>query len=236
MLFYEDLAEFITKEREKFERLEKANIPEVGVILEVLGPSDHQDVIANPGRHSVTQPIDRLVIDHLGIEGDRHRGLSRSSTGREAPLYKKSKATIINRRQLFAVSPYECHLLSQKLQVEITPQLLGANIVIGREDGTDFCISDIPANTYFVVAKKNAAKPTSPPIATLVQYVQQKGCSRTGKAIATQYQDGSLTKRFVATAEHQRGILCSVEYPVEKPASLQRGQKVFFKFPMGSCY
>ena len=39
MLFYDDLAEFIAKQSEKLQGLEKANIPEVGVILEVLKPT-----------------------------------------------------------------------------------------------------------------------------------------------------------------------------------------------------
>ena len=236
MLFYDDLAAYISGEQEKLQRLAQANIPTTGVILEVLGPSNNQDIASNPNNHSVTQAVDQLVIDSCGIAGDRHRGWARPATGREAPLYKKTKVPIANRRQLFAVSPYECHLLSRKLEVEITPQLLGANLVIGNADGTDFCISEVPSNTYFVIDHSDACKPSSPPIATLIQYVQQKGCSRTGHAIATTHQDPTLTKRFVTNAEHRRGILCSVEYPVDQPTVLERGQKVFLRFPMGSCY
>ena len=236
MLFYDDLAEFVTKQTEKLERLKSASIPEVGVILALFGPNDNQVMDANPGLHSVTQPVDRLAIDCHGIDGDRHRGLTRPSTVRESRLYKKGNVTIVNRRQIFAVSPHECDLLSTRLGVEITPQLLGANIVIGRDDGTDYCISDVPQNTYFVIAPADAVEPPSVPIATLIQYLQQKGCGRTGRAITKRYGDPSLTKRFVANAEHQRGILCSVEYPVDSIAVLERGQKVFFKFPMGSCY
>ncbi len=236
MLFYDNLSEFIAKQSEKLQQLKHANIPEVGVILDVLGPNDNQDREANPGRHSVTQLVDQLTIDCYGIKGDRHRGLTRPSTGREAPLYKRTGVAIVNRRQLFAVSPYECDLLSQRLEVDITPQLLGANLVIGREDGADFCLSDVPLNTYFVIAPADAVAPEQPPIATLIHYIQQKGCGRTGQAVATAYGDAALTKQFVAHAEHHRGILCSVEYPVESSAVLKRGQKVFFKFPMGSCY
>ena len=190
----------------------------------------------NPGGHSVTQSVDRLSIDCHGVTGDRHRGLTRPSTGREGPLYKNTGVSIVNRRQIFAVSPHECWLLSQHLDVETTPQLLGANLVIGRDDGEALSISDVPLNTYFVIAPPDAEAPSTPPVATLIQYVQQKGCSRTGRAIARAYDDTSLTKKFVAHAEHQRGILCSVEYPVDVPVYLERGQKVFFKFPMGSCY
>ena len=56
------------------------------------------------------------------------------------------------------------------------------------------------------------------------------------KALAKAYGDPSLTKQFVAHAEHHRGILCSVEYPVKRPIFIERGQKVFFRFPMGCCY
>ena len=236
MLFYDSLSEFIDKQSKKLEKLKSANIPEVGVVMDVLGPNDNQDITSNPGGHSVTQSVDRLSVDCHGVASDRHRGLTRPSTPREAPLYKNTGASIVNRRQIFAVSPYESTLLSQHLDVEITPELLGANLVIGREDGEPFSISDVPLNTYFVMAPPDADAPSTPPVATLIQYIQQKGCSRTGRAVAKAYDDTTLTKNFVAHAEHQRGILCSVEYPVDAPVYLERGQKVFFKFPMGSCY
>ena len=211
-------------------------MPENGVILEVFGPNDNQDMKENPGGHSVTQMVDQLTVDCHGIEGDRHVGLTRRTTAREAPLYKRSRAKIVNRRQLFAVSPYECSLLSERLGVEVTPQLLGANLLIGREDGGDYSISHLPVNTYLAIAPADATELPTPPIATLIYYVQQKGCSRTGKALEKAYDDASLTKRFVDEAEFERGILCSVEYPVVKPAVLARGQRVFFKYPMGCCY
>ncbi|MBB77007.1 MAG: hypothetical protein CMJ75_21075 [Planctomycetaceae bacterium] len=235
MLFYDDLAEFISSQSEKLAGLETANIPEVGVVLDVLGPNENQDRDANPGRHLVTRRVDRLAIDCSGIEGDRHRGLTRLSTGRET-LYRKNESTIVNRRQILAVSPYECELLSERLHVEITPQLLGANVVIGRSDGADYCLSDVPLYTHFVITSDDAVAPSHPPVATLVQYLQQKGCSLAGRAIAREYGDAELTHQFVAHAEHRRGILCSVEYPVDSVAFLERGQQVFFKFPMGCCY
>ena len=236
MLFHGDLADFIATQRSNLKKWEAANIPEVGVIRDVLGPNDDQDMASNPGGHSVTQQVSRLAVDCRGIAGDRHRGLTRPSTGREAPLYKETGTTIVNRRQIFAVSSHECHLLSRSLGVKITPELLGANLVIDRDDGADYCISEVPLNTYFAIAPADAAEPPRTPIATLIQYLQQKGCSRTGRAIAREYGDASLTKRFVAHAEYRRGILCSVEYPVDAPAFLERGQKVFFRFPMGACY
>ncbi|MBT6274681.1 MAG: hypothetical protein HOI95_11170 [Chromatiales bacterium] len=236
MLFYDNLSDFVDGQTEKLQKLPSACIPEVGVILDVLGPSDDQDREGNPGRYSVTQSVSQLSIDCDGIEGDRHRGLTRASTGREAPLYKRTGVTIVNRRQLFAVSPHECELLSQRLDVKITPQLLGANLLIGREDGADFCLSDVPLGTYFVIGPADAAEPPRPPIATLIHFIRQKGCARTGRAVAAAHGDDALMQQFVTQAENQRGILCSVEYPVESPCALEPGQRVFFKFPMGNCF
>jgi hypothetical protein len=235
MLFYDDLAQFIAKESDKLAKLASANIPAVGVILEVLAPNDNQAMDTNPGRHLVTQQVDRLAIDCHGVDGDRHRGLTRPSTGREAPLYKQTGVNITNRRQIFAISPSDCAELSRRLDVEVTPQLLGANLVIGREDGEHFSLSAVPLNSYLAIAPAQATELPRPPIATLIPYVQQKGCGRTGRAIARAYGDASLAPRFVAHARDHRGILCSVEYPVDPPALLERGQKVFFQFPMGQC-
>ena len=90
MLFHDDLADFIAHpDGANLHKWETANIPEVGVIRDVLGPNDDQDMASNPGGHSVTQQVDRLPVDCDGIAGDRHRGLTRPSTGREAPLYKE---------------------------------------------------------------------------------------------------------------------------------------------------
>ena len=235
MQFYDNLNEYVQQERKKLDQLLQKSIPEVGVILDVFGPSDDQDVRNNPGGHSVTQPVDQLFVDCHGIEGDRHRCLTRQSTPRETPLYRQTRSEIVNRRQLFATSPYECAVLSDRLDVEVSPQLLGANLLIGREDGRDFSISDLPVNTYLVIAPPEATEMPAPPLATLIHHVRQKGCGRTGRALAKAYDDESLTKRFVEHAESQRGILCGVEYPVSEPAVLERGQKVFLKFPMGCC-
>ena len=75
-----------------------------------------------------------------------------------------------------------------------------------------------------------------PPLATLVHYVQQKGCSRTGNAVAKAHDNPELVARSVEVSEHRCGILCSVEYPVAEPVALTEGQRVHFRFPMGSCY
>lgn len=236
MLFYDNLDQYIDNQIAKLETLRSASIPQSGVILDVLGPNSDQNIKTNPGGHSVTQTVTSLAVDCHGIVDDRHRGLTRRSTPRESPLYRRTRAEIVNRRQLFAVSPHECTLLTERLGVEITPQLLGANLVIGGADGEPFCLSDLPVNTYFVIAGPDDEGAPVPPFATLIHYVQQKGCSRTGDAVAKAYDDAGLTRRFVEEAEERRGILCSVEHPVTSPVALRKGQRVFFRFPMGSCY
>ena len=230
MLFY-DTSKNSSPNKRQLQSLKQANIPEVGVVLEVLGPNQDQDRKSNPGGHSVTQSVERLAIDCHGIEGDRHRGLTRASTGREAPLYKRSRAIIVNRRQLFAVSPHECVLLSQRLGVEVTPQLLGANIVIGREDGAPFLPFEHPGQYLFRPSSGYCDPTTDAALGYPDPLRPAKGCSLTGKALAKAYGDPSLTKQFVAHAEHHRGILCSVEYPVKRPIFIERGQKVFSAFP-----
>ena len=236
MLFYDDLDTYVAEERRKLDALRDANIPAVGKILEVYGPAEDQDIRTNLGGHSVTRPVDALCIDHEGILGDRHRTLTRRSTPREAPLYELPRATIVNRRQLVAVSPCECRLLSERLELDVTPQLLGANLLIGREDGADFSISRLPINTYLAIAGANDESLPVPPAATLIHYVQQKGCGRTGRALAKAYGDDSLVERFKAVSEFERGILLTVEYPVDEPVELRADQQVFFRFPMGSVY
>lgn len=236
MMFYKDMTSYIEGKSAELDALQKANIPDSGIILDILGPSENQGRHENPGRHSVTRPVERLTIDCNGIHGDRHRRLTRPSTAREAKLYGRTGVSIVNRRQVFVTSPCEYKALTNTLGVEITAELLGANLVIGREDGDEFYISDLPSNTYLVVGAPASSEPEKPPIATLIQYVQQKGCRVTGKAIVTRYGDQRLQKRFIDNTRRRRGILCSVEYPVDEPATLERGQKVFFRFPVGSCY
>ena len=164
MLFHDDLADFIATQRSNLKKWEAANIPEVGVIRDVLGPNDDQDMASNPGGHSVTQPVDRLAVDCHGIAGDRHRGLTRPSTGREASLYKEVGTAIVNRRQIFAVSSYECRLLSRSLGVSITPGLLGANVVIDREDGADYCISEVPSTRISRLPPRTPPNCRAPPL------------------------------------------------------------------------
>lgn len=233
MLFYDDLRSFVSGQREKLENLPNANIPEQGLILKVLGPAEDQDRRSNVAEYSITRETDGLEIDYRGIFGDRHRRSNRASTSREKSTYPKG-TTIREHRHVFAVSLYDCEVLSEALGVAVTPEVLGANLLIEREDRKDYSLSHLPLGTNLLVsADLGSSESPKPPLATLVHHVQQQGCGVTGNTIARRYQDRSLTKRFMESSKNNRGIVLSVEYPVDNSAILKVGQKVFFRFPMG---
>lgn len=233
MLFYENLEEYIECQQKKLNRLVDANIPEVGLIARVLSPNDNQDKSDNVANYSVTQKVDKLELDYRGIIGDRHYGTHRPSTVRENPLFLKG-TEIRQHRHVFAVSLHDCKILSERLGVEITPELLGANIVIRDIADRPYSLSGLPENTHLVIAPSNSSHKPLTPIATLVHYVKQQGCGITGNAISEYYNNRSLTRRFIEASKDNRGIVCSIEYPVNHTTTLEAGQKVFFMFPTGT--
>jgi hypothetical protein len=232
MLFYDDLEAFLHGQQEKLEALRKAHLPAVGRIVELLHPGPDQDKAADVANYSVTSPVEHLFIDSLGISADRHRQHYRPSTARERALYPKG-TPIRQHRHLFAVSPGDCATLSTRLGVKITPGMLGANVVIAREDDEPYSLSALPEGTHLVVAPADATLVPRPPLATLVMYAMQQGCGITGNAIAQHYGDGELTRRFIAASQDSRGIVCRIEHPVEYQERLVVGQQVFFKFSTG---
>ena len=252
MIFYENFQHYLQAQAEKLATFQQSNLPDSGVITHVYmsdqnAPDKNQthndqldsdqlngDQLSKESRFTylITHPVSTLDIDTQGIIHDRHRGMVRLSSGREGNLYPK-RTQIIQRRHLLVVSQADCNALSHQLGVTVTPQLLGANLVIAREDHQDFSMSLLPTNTYLLIARAHEKVPFYPPLATLVTYVQQQGCGTTGKAIADYYGDPSLVKRFRQIAQNHRGMICYVEYPVDHIASLHVGQKVCFKYASG---
>lgn len=227
MLFYQNLDEFVSGQREKLDSLFEAKIPERGIILKTLLADNSLDRKSDVANYSLTKEVEQIEADYLGIVGDRHRGAFRQSTSRETLLYPKG--TIIREhRHVLAVSSFDCEVLSEKLGVEVTPELLGANLVIGREDGVDYSLSALPENTHLVITKEDFKLVT-----TLKHYVMQQGCGVTGNMIANKYGDKNLIKKFIEASKNNRGIVCSVEYPVKESAVIKRGMSVYFGFPKG---
>ena len=232
MIFYDTLNDYIHQQRQRLDTLFQANIPEVGVISSVFAPSLNQDKTTHREEYLVTREVETLSVDAQGVIGDRHRCLSRPSTGRESSLYPRG-TPIRQHRHLCIVSSYDCQVLSQKLNVEVTPQLLGANILIDRIDRSAFSISDLPQGAHMLVTPEDAAESIKPPLATIVHVVQQRGCAFTGRTLAYHYGDPILLKAFLDASINHRGIICCVEYPVESEVTLKAGQRIVFKFPTG---
>lgn len=226
MLFYESLSEYQEQELARLQRLAASNLPERGVVAAVLAPAGDA---AHP---SVNTDVEALAVDSQGIIGDRHRCQSRPSNGRESSLYPRG-TLIRQHRHLCIVSRHDCQVLSQQLGVAITPGLLGANMVIDRLDGEAFSLSELPRGTHMLIVPARATTTPRPPLATLVHGVKQQGCGITGHAIAQRYGDRGLVSAFRDCATNNRGIICSVEYPVGSAAVLTAGQGVVFRYPSG---
>lgn len=234
MLFYQNRDDYVSDQTKKLENLVDSNILEIGIITKVLKSNEDQDKIYHLPKYSITHKVDYLKIDHLGIIGDRHRGSIKYSGPRERFMYEKG-TVIKQNRHIFAISEYDCQVLSDKIGVKVTPELLGANLVIEREDKKPYSLSDLPQNTHLFIASQESESQPKTPIATLIHYAKQQGCGITGASIAEKYKDKDLSKEFVKASKENRGIVCTIEFPIEKHAIIKKGQKVFFKFPTGAC-
>ena len=124
-------------------------------------------------------------------------------------------------------------MLSERLGVEITPELLGANLVVDRTDGGPYSLAELPSGTHLLVLPQGAQGIPRPPLATLVSYVQQRGCGITGRAIAERYGDKRLVSAFRKQAKDHRGLICSIEFPLDEVATLRRGQRIAFRYATG---
>ena len=136
MLFYKDLNDYVTAQKARLDEIQKGNIPERAIIKGVYA------ALENDLQYTITTEVNDLEVDAMGIAHDRHRGSFHASTGREKELYHK-KTIIRQHRHLCIVSSYDCQILSNKLGVEITPQLLGANLLIDPQEGESFSISEM---------------------------------------------------------------------------------------------
>lgn len=81
-----------------------------------------------------------------------------------------------------------------------------------------------------LLGDENAKKPEKPPLATFTSFVKQEGCGITGKLIADHYGEPDLTRKFREVSKDHRGVLFSVEFPVEATVLLKKAQRVFFRY------
>ncbi len=224
MRFHKNLTEMIESEITKLKTLQA--FPETGIILKIYRETGKQGE-----GYSVTKEVEELQLDIYGILADRHRRPHRPRTGREKTLYPKGSSLKEN-RNWFAVSPLDIERCTQQMNLKITPEMLGANFLIGAEDGRPYLLSQLPRGTYMLIAHPESIDPPKPPLATLVVHAQQSPCVVTGGAISAIYNQ-DLTAKFIEETKPNRGIAGNIEYPVHEPATIRPGHKVFFKFPIG---
>ena len=171
-------------------------------------------------------------MDYRGIVGERHQAVTRPSGGRELKVYPRG-TQIRGHRHLFVSCSSDVAELSRLMGLEITPEMLGLNLLIDREDEEDFSLTELPVGTMMLLADETATEPTKPPLATFTSFVKQEGCGITGKLIADHYGDPTLTRQFREVTKDHRGILCSVEFPVEETVLLKKEQRIFFRYSRG---
>jgi hypothetical protein len=229
MLFHETLSDYIAFQKEKLAKLEAAALPDSVVIAGVYRRTLASRQSAQP---VASERMDALEIDARGVIGGDHHNDSRPSGGRELSLYPRS-TVIRHRRQLCVVSRDDCEVLSQRLGVAITPEMLGANLMLDGIEGAPLSLAQMPRGTHLIVQADRAPKGKAPPRATLVHHVNQRGCGITGKSIADHYGDKALVKAFREASTEHRGILCSVDYPVTSTVTLEPGMRLTLKFPLG---
>lgn len=142
-------------------------------------------------------PVGLLEVNHAGIVGDRHAGLTRLSGVRDKGIPKGTK--IPNDRQWSAVSDEELKRIAELLDVPtVDADWLGANLAIeGIPD-----LSKLPEGTRLKF-----------PHATLIITAENIPCIGPGEIIANHYQ-GSETpvhpSKFVRAAWGRRGVVGTV--------------------------
>lgn len=232
MLFYKNAEEYFVQEQKRLAERLGANLPDEGRIKRLLLPSAELNEDDHFPVYSLTHEVDSIEVDYRGIVGERHQAVTRPSGGRELKVYPRG-TQIRGHRHLFVSCSADIAELSRLMGLEVTAEMLGLNLIIDREDQKAYSLTELPVGTMMLLADEGAAKPEKPPLATFTSFVKQEGCGITGKLIADHYMEPSLTRKFREVAKKHRGILCSVEFPVEAAVLLKRGQHVFFRYSQG---
>ena len=232
MLFYQNAADYLEQEQKRLIERRDANLPDEGKITRLMLPSAELNENEHFPYYSLTHEVDSLEVDYRGIVGERHQAVTRPSGGRELKVYPRG-TQIRGHRHLFVSCSSDVAELSRLIGLEITPEMLGLNLLIDREDEEDFSLTELPVGTMMLLADETATEPTKPPLATFTSFVKQEGCGITGKLIADHYGDPTLTRQFREVTKDHRGILCSVEFPVEETVLLKKEQRIFFRYSRG---
>ncbi len=144
-------------------------------------------------------PVPVLEVDFGGVRGDRHYGVSRPSTSRQARFYPRG-TLIRNRRQVSLVSTEELDQVAERLEVpQIRPEWLGANVLVKGLPQ----FSALPIGTRLLF----------PGGAGLVCEGGNQPCRLPAQVLQRQYPNSAALTRFIRAAFGRRGIVASVERP-----------------------
>jgi len=143
----------------------------------------------------VTAAVDELALHLDGIDGDRHGGFERRSSGRE-PWYPRG-TPIRNDRHLSILSREDLAEIARRLELpEVDPRWIGANLVVAGIPQLSF----LPRGTRLVIGG-----------AAIHVEDQNAPCRVAGRSLARRTGLDALELGFPRVAKRLRGVVASVE-------------------------
>lgn len=161
---------------------------------------------SSPPLAFVTAAAETLALDHSGIRGDLHRGLTRPSGPREPWLPRG--LGLRNDRQLSALCPAELAEIARRLDLPVLPpEWLGGNLLIEGLAG----FSRIAPGSRLAFGGDWGGKGRFDGSAVLRVEAYNAPCRRAGRAIAAATGRRDLEFSFVKAAAALRGLVLSVD-------------------------
>ena len=156
----------------------------------------------------VTHEVPELVLDMLGITGNRHHGPLRAAGPREPWLPKGMP--IRNDRQLSVLSVEELALFATGLALpDASPELIGANLVVEGIAG----FSRIAPGSHLAFGGSWGGKGKFDGSAVLRVEAYNRPCRGPGRKLADAHGRPELEFDFVKAAVSLRGLVLSVTSP-----------------------
>jgi len=178
-----------------------------------------QAVLVAPDRDAIeAQRQPAITLTMVGVEGDRHAGVTMLSGGR-TPYYPRG-TEIRNSRQVSLVSVEELGAVAASMRVPtIEPEWLGANVLL---EGIP-SLSILPPSTRLFFESG----------AVLVVEGENGPCTIAGAAIQAAYPEvEGLAPLFPKAAIHKRGIVAWVE----RPGLIAQGDSARAEIPVLAPY
>lgn len=229
-MHYPDISSYLEGEKKRISLLQESNI-DSPLIIEALFLSPNKRGEAD---YSVTSEVPELEIDEYGILGDRHRCDSWFRPRlREWHIYPKW-VDIRQERHILMGTPAMSEKISQEMNVAVSPELLGWNIVLKRPDGKKVYLDGLPLWTDFMVCSDDAGETYNKDnlVVNMRLVTYQMWCGVTGASIANAHDDRSQVMNFVQNSQLYRGAILAIDGP-KWNHMLKVWQKVFVGIPEG---